>query len=226
MAPRNSSANVSANRQNNGSASHRQPNFDIQSELDRLQEMILESFHIPVTRWTIIDEDKLLEQVEFIGTKIPEAIKQALGVLEQQQKIITDAETYGQQIIEQAQQEAAQILDESGIIQQAQHEANQIRQQVQMECEAIQSQTMAEIEQLRQLTTEEMQQLRQNSLAEAQQIQEGADDYADAVLTRLEQELGEMLGVVRNGRQQLYNHSAQRQTKAPAKQIPGANNKP
>ncbi len=225
MARRNSPANVSANRQNNGNTSHRGASFDIQSELDRLQEMILESFHIPVTRWTIIDEDKLLEQVEFIGTKIPEAIKQALGVLEQQQKIIGDAEAYAQQIIEQAQQEAAHILDESGIIQQAQHEANQIRQQVQMECEAIQGQTMAEIEQLRQVTTEEMQQLRQNSLAEAQQIQEGADDYADAVLTRLEQELGEMLGVVRNGRQQLYNHSAQRQTKAPAKQIPGANNK-
>ncbi len=225
MARRNSSSNVSVNRQNNGNASHREVDFDIQQELARLQEMIYESFHIPVSRWTIIDEDKLLEQLEFIGTKIPEAIRKALGVLEQEQEIIADAEAYAQRIIQQAQQEAAQILDESGIIQQAQHEANQIRQQVQVECETIQGQTMAEIEQLRQVTTGEMQQLRQNSLAEAQQIQEGADEYADAVLTRLEQELGEMLGVVRNGRQQLYNHSAQRNNAPPGKQISGGNKK-
>ncbi|MGB5592856.1 MAG: hypothetical protein WBM32_12905 [Crocosphaera sp.] len=225
MAPRNSSSNVSINRQNHGNASNREVDFDIQPELARLQEMIYESFHIPVSRWTIIDEDKLLEQLEFIGTKIPEAIRKALGVLEHEQEMIADAEAYAQRIIQQAQQEAAQILDESGIIQQAQHEANQIRQQVQVECETIQGQTMAEIEQLRQVTTGEMQQLRQNSLAEAQQIQEGADEYADAVLTRLEQELAEMLGVVRNGRQQLYNHSAQRNTAPPGKQIPGGNKK-
>ncbi len=212
MARRNSSPNTSINRPSNGTSSSGEADFDIQQELARLQEVIYESFHIPVSRWTIIDEDKVLEQLEFIGTKIPEAITKALQVLQQKQEILANAEAYAQRIIQEAQQEAAEILDESGIIQQAQHEANQIRQQVQSECEAIQAQTMADIEQQRQMANTEMEQLYQNSLAEAQQIQEGADEYADAVLTRLEQELGEMLGVVRNGRQQLYNHSAQRQT--------------
>ncbi|MDJ0845664.1 hypothetical protein [Crocosphaera sp.] len=218
MARRNSSSNVSVNRQSNGNSPHREADFDIQQELSRLQEIIYESFHIPVTRWTIIDEDKVLEQLEFIGTKMPEAITKALRVLEQEQEILANAEAYAQRIIQQAQQEAAEILDESGIIQQAQHEANQIRQQVQSECEGIQAQTIAEIEQQRQVANGEMQQLYQNSVAEAQQIQEGADEYADTVLTRLEQELSEMLGVVRNGRQQLYNHSAQRQTNLSGKQ--------
>ncbi|MDJ0599806.1 MAG: hypothetical protein QNJ37_13300 [Crocosphaera sp.] len=225
MPPRKSSPNVSMNRPSNGTSSQRGADFDIQQELARLQEIIYESFHIPVSRWTIIDEDKVLEQIEFTGTKIPEAIQQALRVLEQEQEILANAEAYAQRIIQQAQQEAAEILDESGIIQQAQHEANQIRQQVQSECEALQAQTMAEIEQQRQVANGEMQQLYQKSLAEAQQIQEGADEYADAVLTRLEQELGEMLGVVRNGRQQLHNHSAQRQTNAPGKQIPAGKKK-
>lgn len=225
MARRNSSPNASINRQSNGTHSRREADFDIQQELARLQEIIYESFHIPVTRWTIIDEDKVLEQLEFIGTKMPEAITKALRVLEQEQEILANAEAYAQRIIQQAQQEAAEILDESGIIQQAQHEATQIRQQVQSECEAIQAQTIAEIEQQRQVANGEMQQLYQNSVTEAQQIQEGADEYADTVLTRLEQELGEMLGVVRNGRQQLYNHSAQRQTNIPGKQVSGGKKK-
>ncbi|MGK7878605.1 MAG: hypothetical protein AB4060_00650 [Crocosphaera sp.] len=219
MARRNSSPNTSINPQHNNTSSSREADFDIQQELSRLQEVIYESFHIPVSRWTIIDEDKVLEQLEFIGTKIPEAITKALQVLQQKQEIMANAEAYAQRIIQQAQQEAAEILDESGIIQQAQHEANQIRQQVQSECEAIQAQTMAEIEQQRQMANGEMEQLYHKSVGEAQQIQEGADEYADAVLTRLEQELGEMLGVVRNGRQQLYNHSAQRQTNNSGKQL-------
>lgn len=225
MARRTSSSNASLNRQSNGTNPHREVDFDIQQELARLQEIIYESFHIPVSRWTIIDEDKVLEQLEFIGTKIPEAIRKALRVLEQEQEILANAEAYAQRIIQQAQQEAAEILDESGIIQQAQHEAEQIRQQVQAECEAIQTQTMAEIEQQRQLANSEMQQLYQKSVTEAQQIQEGADEYADAVLTRLEQELGEMLGVVRNGRQQLYNHSAQRKSTTTGKQVSGGKKK-
>ena len=219
MARPNSSPKPSISPQKKNSSSPREADFDIQQELSRLQEVIYESFHIPVSRWTIIDEDKVLEQLEFIGTKIPEAIRKALQVLEQKQEILANAEAYAQRIIQQAQEEAAEILDESGIIQQAQHEANQIRQQVQSECEAIQAQTMAEIEQQRQMANGEVEQIYRKSVSEAQQIQEGADEYADAVLTRLEQELGEMLGVVRNGRQQLYNHSAQRQTNNSGKQL-------
>ncbi|CCQ57482.1 hypothetical protein CWATWH0005_3231 [Crocosphaera watsonii WH 0005] len=219
MARPNSSPKASISTSKKNSSSPREADFDIQQELSRLQEVIYESFHIPVSRWTIIDEDKVLEQLEFIGTKIPEAIRKALQVLEQKQEILANAEAYAQRIIQQAQEEAAEILDESGIIQQAQHEANQIRQQVQSECEAIQAQTMAEIEQQRQMANGEVEQIYRKSVSEAQQIQEGADEYADAVLTRLEQELGEMLGVVRNGRQQLYNHSAQRQTNNSGKQL-------
>ncbi len=219
MARPNSSPKASIGPQKKNSSSPREADFDIQQELSRLQEVIYESFHIPVSRWTIIDEDKVLEQLEFIGTKIPEAIRKALQVLEQKQEILANAEAYAQRIIQQAQEEAAEILDESGIIQQAQHEANQIRQQVQSECEAIQAQTMAEIEQQRQMANGEVEQIYRKSVSEAQQIQEGADEYADAVLTRLEQELSEMLGVVRNGRQQLYNHSAQRQTNNSGKQL-------
>ncbi|WP_041229591.1 hypothetical protein [Rippkaea orientalis] len=219
MVRRNSSSrNEPVNHQNAASMDHQGGDFDIQQELARLQEMIYESFHIPLTRWTMVDEGKLLDQLDLIGEKIPECIRKALAVLDQEQEILAEAEAYAQRIIQSANQKAAQILDETGIIQQAQQEANQIRQQVNQECQAIQEQTIAEIEQLRQVTTAEIQQFRQNSFAECQKLQEDADTYADSVLTQLEQELSQMLGVVRNGRQQLYDNSAKRtQSIAPNK---------
>ncbi|WP_119260723.1 hypothetical protein [cyanobacterium endosymbiont of Rhopalodia gibberula] len=195
-----SSRNKTVNHQNKVMTNRREVDFDIQQELTRLQEMIYESFHIPLTRWTIIDEAKLIDQLDLIGNKLPNSIRQALMILEQEEQLLTEAEAYAQQVIQSAKQQAARILDETRIIQQAQQETNQLRQQVQQDCETIQKQTVAEMEQLRQLTTAEMQKLRQQSFAESQKLQEDADSHTDRVLTQLEQELNSMLNVIRNER--------------------------
>ncbi|MFM7437352.1 MAG: DivIVA domain-containing protein, partial [Snowella sp.] len=130
---------------------------------------------------------------------------------------MTQAEAYAQRIVQSAQQQAAEILDQSGIIQQAEQQASQIRLQVQQEVESLQRQTMSELEQIRQVTTQEVQQFRQQTTQEVQQyrqqtvrecqeIQQDADKYADAVLSRIERDLGEMMRIVANGRQRLYEN--------------------
>ena len=191
--------------------------FDIQQELAELQELIYESFHIPLSNWTVVDEGKLLDQIEMISDNLPEAVQKALAVLDQEESIMTQAEAYAQRIVQSAHQQAAEILDQSGIIQQAQQQADQLRLQVQQEAEALQRQTESELEQIRQVTTQEVQQYRQQTTQEVQQyrqqtvrecqeIQQDADKYADAVLSRLERDLGEMTRIVSNGRQRLYEN--------------------
>lgn len=207
MARKNSSSNTNnpqnaPNSQNTG--------LDIQQQIEELEEQILEGFRIPLTKWTVIDEESLIEQLDLVIESIPQAVKQAMAILKEEQQIRLAAETHYQQMIESAQQRAAEILDQTGIIQKAEIEANQIRQQVQAECEAIQQKTLQEIEQMRQITTQEMSQHRQQVLAETEEMQREADQYADRNLAHLEQRLGEMLQefnqmlqVVRNGRQQI-----------------------
>ena len=194
--------------------------FDLQQELDRLEEMILDSPRIPLVRWTLVDEDRLLNQLDLVRMNLPEAFEKAMEVLQQKQDILSEAEEYAQKIIQSAQQRAAQILDETGIIQQAQGEANQFRQQVQQECEAMQHQTLAEIEQMRHTAQQELQQMFQRTQAECAQIQNGADEYADRVLNNIEQQLAEMLKIVRNGRQQLSPNSVSRSSQD--KRLPGS----
>lgn len=177
--------------------------FDIYQELARLQEFIYESFHLPLTRWTVIDEGKLLDQLEIISESVPGTINRALAVVEKEQEILAEAQDYAQQILQSAQQRAAQILDETGIVQQAERQASQIRQQVHQECEVIQQTTLSEIDQMREMAAIELERMRQQALMDAEDIQGGADDYADAILTHLEQNLNDMLNVVRNGRQQV-----------------------
>lgn len=45
--------------------------------------------------------------------------------------------------------------------------------------------------------------MRQKAIAEFEEIQQGADEYADAVLNNLEQQLKEILRIIYNGRQKL-----------------------
>lgn len=176
----------------------------IQAELDRLEETIMTSFRIPLTRRTLVDEEKILELLDYIRLSLPDAFNEAIAIIQQKQEILLDAEEYGQQIVDAAQLKRTQILNENDIIRQAEREAEQMRLKTQQECEGMMRDTLAEIDALRRQCQQELEQMRQTAIAQAEEIEKGADEYADSVLENIEEDLGEMLRIIRNGRQQLY----------------------
>jgi cell division septum initiation protein DivIVA len=176
---------------------------DIQRELNRLEEMILDSPRIPMSRRTLVDEEQLLEQLDLVRLNLPAAFAEAETIVRHKDEIILAAEQYAQQIVEAAEQRASQILEESTVVRQAKSEAQQLWQTVQQECQSAQEQTLAEIESLHRQAQEDLQEMRARAIAEAEAIQNGADDYADQVLSNIEQNIAEMLRIIRNGRQEL-----------------------
>lgn len=179
------------------------PGVDIQRELNRLEEIILDSPRIPFWGRTLIDEEQLLDQLDIVRLNLPIAFQEAEMIVRHKDDIFQEAELYAEEIIENAEQRASQILNEMGLVQQAKLEADQLRKQVQLDCEAIQQATIAEIEQIRYQAQQELEEMRARTIAECDEIQNGADDYADHVLDSIEQHLTDMLQVIRNGRQQL-----------------------
>jgi cell division septum initiation protein DivIVA len=186
----------------NGSAD-RDHTLDIQRELNRLEELILDSPRIFLTRRTMVDEDEFLDQLDSIRLSLPDAFNQVEEMLQHRDDMIAQAEDYAQRIVAEAQQRAAQLLHESVIVQQAEYEAQQIRSQLQLECSTAQDQTIQEIEQTRRQAQRDLEEIRHLALEESEEIQRGADEYADKVLRDTEAQMSEILRVVRNGRQQL-----------------------
>lgn len=176
---------------------------DFQRELNRLEEIVLASPHIPLTRRTLVDEEQLLDQLDLVRLNLPKVFEEAQAILHQKKEILLQAEQYAQQIIEAAEARAAQILNEMDIVRQAELQANQIRQQVQQEAEAAHEQTMTEIDRMRLQAQQELEEMRQRATLEYEQMQNEADEYADSVLKNIEQQLNDMLRIIRNGRQQL-----------------------
>lgn len=192
----------------NGNAM-RTTSVDIQQELNRLEEMILAGFNIPLTRRTIVDEDRLLDQLDEIRLSLPEVFQQAAAIIQQKEEILLEAEEYGQQIVDAAQAKRSQILDESDIIRQAERSAGELRRQVQQECEGMLQDTLEEVDRKRRACQQEIEEMRRQSVAEAEAVEQGADDYADSVLENIEQNLLDMLRIIRNGRQQLQPDSSE-----------------
>ncbi|OBQ25026.1 MAG: hypothetical protein AN481_12480 [Aphanizomenon flos-aquae LD13] len=190
---------------------------DIQEELNRLEDIVLSSMRIPLTGRTLIDEDKLLEQLDFIRLSLPAVFQEAIIILAQKNEILLEAEEYGQQVVDVAQTKRAQILAESDILRQAQREADQLRRQVEQDCETMMQDTLAEIDRQRRTCQQELEEMRQTAISQAEEIEDGADKYADNVLANIEQDIQEMLKIITNGRKQLHsggvsnsgNHSPQ-----------------
>ena len=176
---------------------------DIQQELNRLEDMVLSSPHIPLTRRTIVDEEQLLDQVDLIRSHLPAVLQAAQAIVKQKQAILFQATQEAEEIIQLAQAHAAQMVSQTAIIQQAELEAKQLLQLLQQECITAQEENMVEIDLMRQQAQQEIEQMQLQAIAQSQEIQNGADQYADAVLNNLEQQLKDILRIIYNGRQQL-----------------------
>ena len=170
----------------------RQPSVNVQAELDVLEDLILRGTNIPLTELIIIDEALVLERIDTIRENLPVELATAIELVNRRQKIIQQAENYARQLVISAKEKASAIVQEAAIVRQAELEAAKIKLQTEAECDRTEAETKAEIEQWRELAK-----------TECLEIQNGADQYADRVLSSLEQQFYDMLAVIKQGRQQL-----------------------
>lgn len=166
--------------------------FNIEIELDALEELIVNSTHVPLTEFIVIDRVVVLHQLNQIKEHLPVDLAAAIAIASRKQQIISEAENYAAALVKSAQEKANQILHDSSILRQAELDGAKIRLKTEQECEH-----------LKQTTLNEVRELQQSAIAESQAIQQGADDYADYVLEDIEQKIQQILLIIQNGRQQL-----------------------
>jgi superfamily II DNA helicase RecQ len=165
--------------------------------------VVLSSPRIPFSGRTLVDEDQLLDQLDAVRLNLPPAFRQAVQILQQRDALMAQAERYAEDLIAAAEQQSAQMLDELGIVRQAEQMAQQIKTQAQQDCDSLRSQVLNDVEQMKRQAQREWESMRQEALSEQVMIQEESDAYADRVLSQVEQQLSQMLRIIQNGRQHL-----------------------
>ncbi|MEB3288215.1 MAG: hypothetical protein VKJ04_12030 [Vampirovibrionales bacterium] len=160
--------------------------------IERMEDLVLSGVGIPFTPMTIINSEKLLPQLDRIRESTPEEIRNARRILDQREEIITEAQQRANQLLMDSKKQAEGMLSESELLKAVHEEALRVRQQI-----------LTEIDTIHKKAVEEAETLRAKSQEEARLVREGADQYADSVLSSLDKSLGEFHTVVKNGRKHL-----------------------
>jgi prolyl oligopeptidase PreP (S9A serine peptidase family) len=140
--------------------------MDIQHLVDRLEELIDEGRHVPMSKFTLIDEERALEIIDQMRISIPEEVEKANRVLTQRDRILAQANEEASRAVLLARERSEEMLERDSTVQLAQSKAANIIEAARQEAEAISDE---------------------------------ADQYVLDTLSALEAQVNKLLGVIRNG---------------------------
>ncbi|NLY20041.1 MAG: ATPase [Tissierellia bacterium] len=111
--------------------------MDILKLLDDMEEIVETASTIPFSGKTVINKEELLEIVQTLRVGLPDEIKQAAWIKEERDRIIKEAEAEAHEKISLAQQKAAELIDESELMQEATNQAEKLINNAQAESKQI-----------------------------------------------------------------------------------------
>jgi cell division septum initiation protein DivIVA len=111
--------------------------MDIQHLIDRLEQTLAESRHIPLTANLIVDEDRLYSLIDQMRMSIPEEVKRANRVEAEKERIMAQAQEEADRIRDLAKQEAGDLVQRDPILVSAQQRSDTILERARREAEAM-----------------------------------------------------------------------------------------
>jgi cell division septum initiation protein DivIVA len=109
--------------------------MDLQYLIDRLETMVTNARRMPITGKLLMDEQELADLIDQMRTVIPEEIKQARKILRERDSIISEAQHQADEVLRTAHEQAEMLLDEQGLLAEAQARANQYMEQIEQEAQ-------------------------------------------------------------------------------------------
>ena len=100
--------------------------MEILEILDVLEDKVESAKNIPIINRAIIDKEDLLATIEDMRLRLPEDLKQARWIKDDRKRILAEAQEEAASIIKQAEDQAAQLVEENVITKRAYEQANSI----------------------------------------------------------------------------------------------------
>jgi len=100
--------------------------MEILTILETLEDLIEKSSGVPFSGRCLIDREEVLEIIKEMRLKLPDDIKQAKWVKEERQRILLEAQKEANNILKDAENKIASLVDEHEITKKAYEQANEI----------------------------------------------------------------------------------------------------
>jgi vacuolar-type H+-ATPase subunit H len=100
--------------------------MEILTILETLEDLVERSSGVPFSSKCLIDREEVLEIIKEMRLKLPDDIKQAKWVKEERQRILLEAQKEANNILKDAENKIASLVDEHEITKKAYEQANEI----------------------------------------------------------------------------------------------------
>jgi len=100
--------------------------MNIHEAVDRLEYLIAHSRHITLTRTVIIDQEEALACIDDLRLSLPDEIKQARWTLQEQQRLLSEAQAEAGRTISKASERAQTMMGQQELIKRAEKQAETI----------------------------------------------------------------------------------------------------
>ena len=169
--------------------------------LEKIENAVYNSRKVPMTNYSLIRRDKILNLIEKTRNDLPEEMKRARWVSKENQRIIQEsqvkagevvreAENRSKELMREAKEESKKILDKEAIVVNAKGRAEEILNNAKAEAERILTESREKSEQMIKKAEMAYEDLTYRANMEAKQVRKGTDDYVLKMLTRMEGDVG------------------------------------
>ena len=111
--------------------------MDIQHLVDRLEQVLNESYRLPLSAYLLVSEDRVFGLVDQMRASIPEEIKRAQRIEAEKNRILAQAKEEAERIRELAKQEASELVRRDAILSSAEQRADNILERARRESEDL-----------------------------------------------------------------------------------------
>lgn len=100
--------------------------MNIHEAIDRLEYLIAHSRQIPLTRTVVIDQEEALACIDDLRLSLPDEIKQARWTLQEQQRLLSEAQAEAARTVTRAGERAQTMIGQQELVKRAEKQAEQM----------------------------------------------------------------------------------------------------
>src|SRR5437879_8737981 len=97
--------------------------MNIHEAVDRLEYLIAHSRQIPLTRTGVIDQEEALACIDDLRLSLPDEIKQARWTLQEQQRLLSEAQSEAARTVSKASERAQAMIGQHELVKRAEKQA-------------------------------------------------------------------------------------------------------
>jgi len=113
--------------------------MSIDKLLDEMETILVEATRLPFTNKRVIEEDDLAKFLDEFRELLPKELEEAKRIIADRQRILEEAQKEAQNIVEQAKTYVIKLTDENLINKQAQEQANDLMTQASLTAKNLQT---------------------------------------------------------------------------------------